>query len=83
MPAQIRREEWMPRANDGVDPDPQELRIRFVCGVLAGVIIGAFATFETGVESGAVAVALAAGASVASALLARHFGDRYWYWWLR
>jgi hypothetical protein len=69
----------MPRANDGIDPDPQELRIRFVCGGVAGLIMGAFAAFETGIESTAAAVALAVGASVTSALLARHFGDRYWY----
>jgi hypothetical protein len=66
----------MALGNDGIRPDALELRIRFICGAIAGSLCGAW---WAGYRSSGWALALYAVVGVLiGGALARYFGDRFW-----
>lgn len=64
-------------ANDGIPPSKLELNIRFGFGSILGMSIGA-ALSERVMSLGA-SWGIILGGGVAFGLLARHYGDRFWY----
>jgi hypothetical protein len=71
--------------NDGIPPDRLELRLRSVCGAVAGAILGASAAFQLDTDSLLLITILTTAGCVIGGVLARHYGDRFWrslpWWW--
>ncbi len=64
-------------SNDGIPPTSLELWIRFGLGSLVGAIVGVGMAVE--VESSAVSWMLFFGSTAVAGLMARHYGDRFWF----
>jgi hypothetical protein len=69
----------MALGNDGIRSDATELRIRFICGAIAGVISGAAFAVESQASALRFVVWVGICGSV-TGLLARQYGDRFWLW---
>jgi hypothetical protein len=65
--------------DDTGEPDEFELRVRFGCGCLVGVMLGfaALVAWVGDISARAVVPAMLGG-GVAVGLLARRYGDRFW-----
>jgi len=61
-----------------VDPDELEIRIRYVCGALLGLVLGLFLCLHLWPTTKITCVAVVAASVGLTAVLARHFGDSFW-----
>ena len=75
----------MALANDGIQPNSFELRMRFGFGFVLGVVLGVTGALEHWGPHAWLSVVLAAlGSGLVTGTLARHYGDRFWAsvrWW--
>jgi hypothetical protein len=70
--------------NNGIPADAFELRVRFGVGFVVGALIGAASVLQLGDASMSALGSAALGVGVVVGLLARYYGDRFWYalrWW--
>lgn len=76
----------MALGNDGIRPSSYELWVRTGCGFLFGALVEGLSLMRWFPPDSAAEAALALLAGgVLCALLARHYGDRFWSslkWWL-
>lgn len=68
------------------EPDAFELRVRFGCGFLVGILLGFAAVVSwLGDLSLGTLVPAMLGGGVTAGVLARYYGDRFWSslrWWI-
>lgn len=68
-------------------PDPQEKRLRFGCGFVAGLVAALLSSTVLLFLEGYSALAFCLGVALVFGLLAMQFGDRFWFtlgesrWW--
>lgn len=60
-------------------PDKSEKRIRFGCGFVFGLIVGFFFTLSHIIETWGGVILIALSVAVVCGLLARRYGDDFWY----
>ena len=74
--------------NEGWRVGKAELRIRFGCGAIAGLVFGGLIAFEYYMGNLWIAVPIAIVAAIATGIAATKHGDSFWkevlerIWWL-
>jgi len=66
-----------------VEPDALEIRIRYVCGALLGLVPGLFLCLHLWPTTRITCVAAVAVSVGLTAIVARHFGNRFWIAFLK
>lgn len=66
-----------------VEPDVLEIRIRYVCGALLGLVLGLFICLDLWPTTKITCAAVVAASASLTAILARHFGDSFWIAFLK
>ena len=69
----------MALSNDSIPPSTYELRVRFACGFVVGVILGLRTALWHGDPSPMAMLLSALGGGLGVGVLARHYGDRFWH----
>ena len=68
-----------PKIEFDAEPDPLETKVRFVCGVVFGLLMGGVYGLKFEIESLDLFLAFVGAVSVAFGLLAVRYGDQFWY----